>query len=1503
MQRSQLTRGRIAAGLVWVVAACVAASSPEAPLADPAANPTPSQSAAAPAESGDWMAAAQRHIAEREYWASENGEGLQAPNRAHNLRTSFEPTGVRVRDRTAAGSPTLVELRLAGIGRGAALAPVDPGEVASDGARVEIRRPGLLEWYENTPAGLEQGFTLEDRPAGDGPLVLELSVSGAEVSLAGDRVIFRSRSGRRLEYGHLAVFDAAGESVAAHFALPDAERLQLVTDDRAARYPLTIDPLLTATADSQLESNQADAVLGRSVAGAGDVNGDGYADVIVGAHEYDAGAGPGEGAAFVFLGGASGIVVSGNPGNAASQIASGQAGAALGFSVAGAGDVNGDGYADVIVGAYDYDAGAGSGEGAAFVFLGSSSGVVASGNPGNAASQIESGLAGAQLGYSVDGAGDVNGDGYADVIVGSLLYDAGSNDEGAAFVFHGSASGIAGCTPGTPPRCDPADAEAQLESNQADAQMGRRVAGAGDVNGDGYADVIVGAYFYDDGENDEGSAFVFLGSASGIVGTDPATAATRLQSNQIGGLMGHGVASAGDVNGDGYADVIVGSSHYSDGESNEGAAFIFLGSAAGIAHGDPSSPGVAHLQSNQANTDLGEDVAGAGDVNGDGYADVIVGARIYDFEGAAFVFYGSASGIDDGDPGNADAVLGLAQANAGLGRSVAGAGDVNGDGYADVIVGADQFDGGQNGEGAAFVYLGGASGIADGNPTTAHAQLESNQIDGWIDSSVAGAGDVNGDGYADVIVGAPVYDAGETGEGAAFVFLGSSSGIANGNPATAAAQLESDQVGGQLGVSVAGAGDVNGDGYADVIVGANSYNAGENTEGAAFVFHGSASGIVASGNPTNADTQLESNQANAWLGASVAGAGDVNGDGYADVIVGAASYDAGEGANEGAAFVFLGSSSGIADGSPATAAAQFESDQANAALGASVAGAGDVNGDGYADVIVGAHNYDAGEGAGEGAAFVFLGSASGITSGNPATAAAQLESDQPSALLGWSVAGAGDVNGDGYADAIVAARLYDAGQNNEGAAFVFHGSASGIVASGNPTNADAQLESNQVSGGLGFSVAGAGDVNGDGYADVIVGAKLYDAGQGFAEGAAFVFLGSATGIADGNPATAAAQFEPDQANAELGQSVAGAGDVNGDGYADVIVGASRYDAPTSREGAAFVFLGPIGNGDGDSRPVVVQQLRGGGDLTPVQPWGLVHDGDDFQVRMTATHPLGRGRVKGEVETCPAGVPFGDPGCIHEISQSWIDVTATPGGVVLTGTFAGLSPDSSYRWRARVLYAPFGVTQPGITAPPNPAHSPWRRYLGQAFEADFRTGAPGDADADGLLDVVETDTGTYVDENNTGTDPLNPDSDGDGLTDGDEVNTFGTDPNDSDHDNDGYCDGPNDPGGGECPSGVSDNCPAVSNAGQTNTDALPAGDDCQCGDANNTGAVDAADLQIVREHLMGRNPAGFVAKRCNVIGPSDGGTSDCDVADSFILQRFLSGSPVSVENACDAYLGL
>ena len=266
--------------------------------------------------------------------------------------------------------------------------------------------------------------------------------------------------------------------------------------------------------------------------------------------------------------------------------------------------------------------------------------------------------------------------------------------------------------------------------------------------------------------------------------------------------------------------------------------------------------------------------ATAGDVNGDGYSDAIVGAFGYDngqpYEGRVYVFHGSAAGLELLPAWTAEGN----QQYAAYGVSAGTAGDVNGDGYSDIVVGADHYDSGQLNEGRAYVYLGSATGLATGPAWTG----ECDQDEAWFGASVGTAGDVNGDGYSDVIVGADGYNNGQTDEGRAYLYHGSPTGL----DAVPDWMAEGDQAEAYFGHSVGTAGDVNGDGYSDVIVSAWYYDNGQADEGQVYVYHGSAVGLA-----TDPAWTAESDQAAAWFGTSVGTAGDVNGDGYSDVIVGA----------------------------------------------------------------------------------------------------------------------------------------------------------------------------------------------------------------------------------------------------------------------------------------------------------------------------------------------------------------------------------------------------------------------------------------------------------------------------------------------------------------------------------------------------------------------------------------------------------------------------------------
>ncbi|MBP7669010.1 MAG: FG-GAP repeat protein [Candidatus Eisenbacteria bacterium] len=663
--------------------------------------------------------------------------------------------------------------------------------------------------------------------------------------------------------------------------------------------------------------------------------------------------------------------------------------------------------------------------------------------------------------------------------------------------------------------------------------FGISVATAGDVNGDGYSDFIVGARDYTNSQTDEGAAFLYLGSADGLV-TEPAWV---MEGNQSGAHFGVCVAPAGDVNADGYDDVIIGADIYDSGQFDEGCAFVYLGSAAGL-----STTPVWMGQGDQASAQYGFCVATAGDVNGDGYADILVSTPFYDNgqtnEGKAFLYYGGVAGIQPGLAWSYESN----QASAYFGRSAATAGDVNGDGYADIIIGADRYDGSTTDCGRAWVFYGSAAGIQIGIMWTDDGTLTGDHF-GW---SVAPAGDTDGDGYADILIGAPDADApgGIVDAGYVYVYRGSAAGL----PSDSSWRIHGGVADTHLGYSVAAAGDVNGDSFADVIFGASGWDNGQADEGRARVYQGGADG----------DFQLawsyEIDQVDARFGSCVATAGDVDGDGFSDVAVGTWAYDA-PGVDAGGAWVFAGAGEDLAWNPSWTQ----EGEQASEEMGDVVACAGDVNGDGLSDIAFGSPGYDASTTDG-GRAWEYDGTPVGPGAAPDWTA----DGTQSGAYFGDVMANAGDVNGDGYSDLLVAAHLYNDGAvQRAGRVWLYLGSASGLQS--DPVwsqTGDRRLMC------LGWRCSGAGDVNGDGYADVILGAYGYTDEEA-GEGAAFLYLGSPDGLG----ALPAWTMEGNLEGAHFGISTACAGDVNGDGYSDVIIGAPGDDIPGGGPGRAYVYLG------------------------------------------------------------------------------------------------------------------------------------------------------------------------------------------------------------------------------------------------------------------------------------------------------------------------------------------
>jgi hypothetical protein len=357
-----------------------------------------------------------------------------------------------------------------------------------------------------------------------------------------------------------------------------------------------------------------------------------------------------------------------------------------------------------------------------------------------------------------------------------------------------------------------------------------------------------------------------------------------------------------DVDGDGFADVVVGATGAAP--SYVGSAFLYLGGAGGV-----STTSIAITNPAGAGADFAYWLASAGDVDGDGFGDLIIGA--YD-AGAAYVYFGSAAGLSS----TPTAILGGGR----FGYSVSGVGDVNGDGYADIAIGDSDAS-------AVFVYLGSASG-----PSATAIELVAPGVGTYFGRSAALAADFNGDGFGDFIVSAPGENGGV---GAAYVYLGSSGGLS-------APTVVSASTGGLDEFGVVAVGDVNGDGFADAL-----FEATTGLSDVIFVHLGSAAGLGGASMTFEMDGE-----------GTLA---DVDGDGFADFV--ASDYAKKD------IVVYRGSATGLS-----APPASFAGPNVKPFFDAPV-NVGDIDRDGRVDVVVGAYSQDDYVGG----AYVYMGSAAGLS--------------------------------------------------------------------------------------------------------------------------------------------------------------------------------------------------------------------------------------------------------------------------------------------------------------------------------------------------------------------------------------------------------------------------------------------------------------------------------------------------------------------------------------------
>lgn len=422
-------------------------------------------------------------------------------------------------------------------------------------------------------------------------------------------------------------------------------------------------------------------------------------------------------------------------------------------------------------------------------------------------------------------------------------------------------------------------ADAQLTGEVEADYAGYSTSGAGDVDGDGYADVLVGAYGAD---TYAGAAYLVLGSGS-FASRSLAAADAYFVGESENDRAGWSVAGAGDFNGDGFSDILVGACLHAGRGSYAGIAYLLLGSSS---VGSRSlSLADAQFEAEEAEDQAGYSVSGVGDVNSDGYGDVLVGAIGADIagsaSGAAYLLLGSGAPTSRALSA-ADAVFGGEATGDHAGFSVAGGGDVDGDGLADMLVGAEFNADAGAAAGAAYLLLGSGS-PASLNLSSADAQFTGEAAGDSAGISVAG-GDVNGDGYVDVLVGAQGNDDSGGSAGAAYLVLGSSAPSPLSLSA-ADAQFAGEVESGRAGASVASA-DVDDDGLSDILIGGYGVDA---SAGAAYL-------VLGSGSPTTvslsaADARFAGEAASDQAGSSVSMPGDVDGDGYSDLLIGAYGND------------------------------------------------------------------------------------------------------------------------------------------------------------------------------------------------------------------------------------------------------------------------------------------------------------------------------------------------------------------------------------------------------------------------------------------------------------------------------------------------------------------------------------------------------------------------------------------------------------------------------------
>ncbi|ACC80158.1 beta strand repeat-containing protein [Nostoc punctiforme] len=959
---------------------------------------------------------------------------------------------------------------------------------------------------------------------------------------------------------------------------------------------------------------------GFSVSSAGDINGDGIDDLIIGAYSANPNGQTFAGQSYVVFGSSSGfgdsLNLSSLNGSNGFVINGTDRYERSGISVSSAGDINNDGIDDLIIGGFRGEPFTERYSGESYVVFGSSSGFGDSLNlsslNGSNGFVIKGFVSNANnfryndSSISVSSAGDINGDGIDDLIIGS--YSANPNGQsraGESYVVFGRSSAF--------------EASFNLSSlngsngfvingiNAGDFS-GSSVSSAGDINGDGIDDLIIGAYGADlNGQEFAGSSYVVFGRSSGFGAGFNLSSLDGSEGFVINGIderdeSGISVSSAGDINGDGFDDLIIGAKNaYSNDRSAGGSSYVVFGFASPTPTNKPPVA-VNDTATTDGDTAVNIEVL-ANDsnslavtaVNG---RTVVVGTAITLSSGALITL--NADGSFTYDPNAKFDSLVIGESGTDSFIYTASNGSLTNTASVNLTI----------------------NGVNDAPKVASVFNLSSlNGSDGFVINginsgdnsgfSVSSAGDINGDGFDDLIIGANDADPnGQDDAGSSYVVFGSSNGFEaslnlsslNGSNGFVINGIDADN---SSGFSVSSAGDINGDGFDDLIIGAILASpTGKPFAGESYVVFGSSNKFGASFNLSSLNGSngfvINGIDDGDFSGRSVSSAGDINGDGFDDLIIGASDASPKDGygsSNIGQSYVVFGSSSAFGaslnlsslDGSNGFVINGInESDRS----GGSVSSAGDINGDGFDDLIIGATGARQ-DRAGE--SYVVFGSSNGFaasfnlssldgSNGFVIKGIDELDDNNISYDLGNSVSSAGDINSDGIDDLIIGALRADAnGQDRAGQSYVVFGSSNGFGASFNLSSLNGSngfvINGIDILDYSGSSVSNAGDINGDGFDDLIIGAYGADPNGQDRAGESYVVFGSSSGFGASLNLSSLNGSNGFVLNGidtydRSGSSVSNAGDINGDGFDDLIIGAPNA-SPNGQDkaGESYVVFG------------------------------------------------------------------------------------------------------------------------------------------------------------------------------------------------------------------------------------------------------------------------------------------------------------------------------------------